>query len=336
MEYQDFDAKLRMSASALGCASRKDLVARFRAVNKASQCDLDRLYKWLQGRSLPRSADVLQDWAKTLGSKRSGAWLASCPLADFAAELAALFDRNAQDLLASMAFAGRGLRTSQPASAAEPRMSGVRYLCGTYACYSAAWSSYARGKLIRGSLVIAPGRGASLSAVYSELLMGKPVRVSGEPVMGRGTIHMTLTELGGDMPIFFSLFLPRPPAGVLSGIIAGATFLSPEPEPSASRIVMIRVPRQGWLDSSNRYMTTHPGGVAADLEELGLGPGELEQVDRLVYRFLVQDGDVEHVNMEVHAALAASLDHYHVGAKQTDSHGETREPPNVPFSRSQR
>ena len=35
-------------------------------------------------------------------------------------------------------------------------MSGVRYLCGSFACYSPAWSPYAQGKLIRGSLRIAP------------------------------------------------------------------------------------------------------------------------------------------------------------------------------------
>src|SRR5215475_6468444 len=46
-----FHTKLRMAAAALGCSSRKEFCARFRNVNKTTQCDLDRLSKWMQGRS---------------------------------------------------------------------------------------------------------------------------------------------------------------------------------------------------------------------------------------------------------------------------------------------
>jgi hypothetical protein len=49
-----------MTAAALGCNSRKELCARFRGVNQATQCDLDRLNKWVQGRSLPRAVVGLQ------------------------------------------------------------------------------------------------------------------------------------------------------------------------------------------------------------------------------------------------------------------------------------
>ena len=56
-----FAAKLRMAAAALGYTSRKELCARFRAVNPATQCDLDRLNKWVQGRALPRAASVYAD-----------------------------------------------------------------------------------------------------------------------------------------------------------------------------------------------------------------------------------------------------------------------------------
>jgi hypothetical protein len=338
VQYQDFDAKLRMTASVLGCTSRKELVARFHAANKASQCDLDRLHKWLQGRALPRSAEVLQDWAKVLGSKRGGDWLASCSLDDFARELATLFGRDAEHLLTSQAFAGRGTRTAQPASAAEPRISGVRYLCGAYACYSAAWSPYARGKWIRSSLVIAPGRGASLLATYSEMLMGKPVRLSGTPNIARRSIHMSLTEPGGEIPLFFALFLPRPPAGVLTGMISGVTFLAPEPEPSAGRIVMVRVPKQDSLDASNRYLVPEPGVVAADLADLGLDPASPARVDRLVNGFLVKNGNLDQVDMAVQAALAAEFDPWHVGAEEQASSSQrvTQTPPRLVFPRRQR
>ncbi len=320
--FQDFDAKLRMTACALGCVSRKDLVARFRAVNRATQCELDRLHKWLQGRSIPRSADVLNDWALVLGSARDGSWLAACPLHEFAEELSQRFGQPVQDLLRAQAFAGRGSKTASPAAAAEPRMSGVRYLCGSYACYSAAWSPYARGKLIRGSLVIEPGRGPALQATYSEALQGKAVRTMGQPIVARRSIHMTLFEPGGEIPVFFALYLPRPPAGVLSGMIAGVTFLAPQPEPSSSRIVMIRVPASAALDATNRYMQPERGAVAADLSTLGLAPGEPDRVDKLVYEFLVENGKVDRVDDRVQALLAAELDPCHLDLDSRPARGK--------------
>jgi hypothetical protein len=42
--YAEFAIKLRLTSVALGCSSRKELCARFRAVNPATQCDLDRLH----------------------------------------------------------------------------------------------------------------------------------------------------------------------------------------------------------------------------------------------------------------------------------------------------
>jgi hypothetical protein len=312
VQYQDFDAKLRMTASVLGCSSRKDLVTRFHAVNRSSQCDLDRLHKWLQGRTLPRSSEVLTDWGKVLGSDRSGDWLAGCSLADFTAELARLFGRSADALLTEQAFAGRGSRTARPPAAAQPRMSGLRYLCGTYACYSLSWSPYARGKLVRGGLVLAPGRGTSLFATYSETLMGKPVRVSGEPVIARRTLHMTLIEAGGEIPIFFSLFLPQPPAGVMSGVMAGATFLSPEPEPSASRVVMVRTLDDAPLDGSNRYMAASASAVAEDIANLGLHVQEPDKIRKLLYDFLVQGSGVDQVDPALQSTLSAAFDPVHL------------------------
>lgn len=312
MLYEDFDAKLRMTASVLGCASRKELVARFHAVNRSSQCDIDRLHKWLQGRSLPRSSEVLADWSKVLRSNRTGDWLAGCSLADFADELARLSGRDAGELLTEQAFAGRGSRTACPPSAAEPRMSGSRYLCGTYACYSLSWSPYARGQLIRGSLSLAPGRGTSLVATYSEMLMGKPVRVSGEPVIARRTLHMSLIEAGGEIPIFFSLFLPRPPASVMSGIMAGATFLSPEPEPSASRIVMVRTPGGASLDDSNRYIPANPTAIGEDLADLGLHVAESGTTRKLLHDFLAREVGVDQVDSTLQSTLSAAFDPAHL------------------------
>jgi len=326
--YQDFDAKLRMTASVLGCANRKELVARFRAANPATQCDLDRLHKWLQGRALPRSSEVLKDWASVLGSGRDGAWLANCALAAFAQELAGLFGRDAEQLLSSEAFAGRGSRTAAPAAAAEPRMSGTRYLCGDYACYSAAWSPYMRGKLIRGGLTIRPGRGPALTATYSEMLIDKPVRFTGVPIIARRTLHMHLNEPGGELPLFFSLFMPRPPAGVLCGVMSGVTLLGQDPEPSASRIAIIRVAADAPLDATNRYLDTDRGTVAADLAALALSPANPSRVDRLVLDFLCGNQPAYQVESAQQAALAAELDPIHLGSRPAGAVERTTSPLN--------
>ena len=66
-----FAAKLRLAAATLGCSSRKEFCARFRSVNPATQCDIDRLNKWVQGRPLPRASSVYADFAAVIGSSQS-------------------------------------------------------------------------------------------------------------------------------------------------------------------------------------------------------------------------------------------------------------------------
>lgn len=312
LTYRDFDAKLRMTALLLGCSSRKELVGRFHAANPKTECELERMHKWLQGRSLPRTASIVEDWAAVLACARGGVWLAACPLDEFAAEMATLFGREAEELMASEAFAGRGSRTSKPASAAEPRFSGVRYLCGSYACYSRAWSPYAAGQLIRGELTLAPGRGTAIEISYSEQLIDRTMRMDGEAMIADRTLHAVLREAGGALPLFFSLFRPRPPAGVLCGMISGVTFLGADPEPAASPIAAVRLPEGSQAGSSNRYLEAAPGAIAADLAALGLRAAAPERIDGLVLALL--RGGTGKVTAAQQAALAAELDPLHLGA----------------------
>jgi len=58
---RDFGLKLRITAAVLGCASQKDLCARFHEVNPATIFELDRSYKWMQGRALRRSVWLYED-----------------------------------------------------------------------------------------------------------------------------------------------------------------------------------------------------------------------------------------------------------------------------------
>src|SRR5262245_2655082 len=80
---RDFAAKLRITAAALGCTSQKDLCAQFLRVNPATTFDVDRSYKWMQERALPRSAKLYDDWALLLGTERPPAYLQSCTLDEF-------------------------------------------------------------------------------------------------------------------------------------------------------------------------------------------------------------------------------------------------------------
>ena len=103
-----FAAKLRLAAAALGCNSRKEFCARFRGVNPATQCDIDRLNKWVQGRSLPRASSVYADFAAVIGSSNSGRWVADCSLQEFAAEVMARTGVDAATLATPDSLSRRG------------------------------------------------------------------------------------------------------------------------------------------------------------------------------------------------------------------------------------
>ncbi len=142
---RDFGAKLRITAAALGCASQKDLCARFREANPGTIFELDRSYKWMQGRALPRSVGLYEDWAALLGTGRPLAWLQSCTVDEFLE-------------LLSRPFRGepRGARRAggarrRAASRRRPRRSrGMRcpaaISLGAYACYSPRLVALLRGQ----------------------------------------------------------------------------------------------------------------------------------------------------------------------------------------------
>jgi hypothetical protein len=75
---------------------------------------------------------------------------------------------------------------------------------------------------------------------------------------------------------------------VLCGILSGATTMGPDPDPSASRIIFVRVPADAGavLDRGNRYMRPGVVTLAADLAELGVASAEptvaAGELDRLL------------------------------------------------------
>jgi hypothetical protein len=300
----DFAAKLRMTAAALGCSSRKELCSRFRSVNQATQCDLDRLNKWVQGRSLPRAASVYADLAAVIGTDKSGRWIAECGVEEFAAELTARTGVDAATIALPDTLARRG----------NPRVAGlfggVGTLSGSFAAYSPAWSPHFRGHLLRGALRLAPGRNGTLTATYTESLFGRDVRLTAEARISGRSMHFVVREVDGDMPLFISLQIPGPPASVLCGVMSGVAFVSYETLPSACRIIFIRVPDASRLDAANRYFDPVPGAIAADLVTLGLHVPEADRLDEFVREMLGKS--LVQVTTQDQATFASMLDREHL------------------------
>jgi len=298
---RDIAAKLHATALLLGCASQKELCAAFRRVNPRTDFDLERSYKWMQGRAVPRSSQVYADWESLVALGRPPRWIAAAPLEAF---IAALSERHGVPREALLAPSG--LASTQPAGAEGS------YLCGPYATFSLAHSPYYRGRIIRGSLVIeaAPRRNGGLLAAYSQSLPTGPATAQG-PVFLRGrAMCLDLHTLNREdlAPVFCSLFRPSPPASLLLGILCGTVAVHPGWQPPyATRIAMLRVPpgAAATLEEGNRYLDAAQGVLAVELERLGLAAaGVAEGLERLLH----PEGRAAEVPPEDYAALAGLCD----------------------------
>lgn len=271
--------KLRLTAAVLGCSSHKELCARFRAVNPATHCAVDRLNKWLQGRAMPRSVGLYDDWAKLLGTRRPGGWIATCSVEAFVAELAQLFDADPAALLATERAVTARFGVSR---------SKFGYMIGSYACYSLAWSPYSRGMIIRASMDVVGEAGGGLEVRYQERVLSGDICYVGELHGSSRTMGGLLVERATQSQIYLNLFTPGPPAGALCGLLAGATYVGQDPQPAAGRILLIRVPTGSSPEASNRYTGTNQGEIAADLAELGVSGLDLAAADRVMLAFLTE------------------------------------------------
>jgi hypothetical protein len=227
-------------------------------------------------------AKVYEEWALLLRSERSGSWFAACTIEAFVDEICGRFDANGQDLR-RRAGLGHGSDGHQP----EPGRA-EHYLCGLYAAYSHAWSPYHRGELIRGSMVIRPGRGLRLPVAYRQALPTGPIEVRGTLAAVGRTLHAELRDASESTLASLTTFQPGWPASVLCGILSGATTMGPDPDPSASRIIFVRVPADAGavLERGNRYMRPGVATLAVDLAELGVASAEptvaAGELDRLL------------------------------------------------------
>lgn len=284
---RDIDRKLCLTAALLGAVSRKDLALAFHRANPATSFDVERAHKWLQGRARPRDQALYDDWAKVLGLELPGGWIADCDVEEFLDRLCA---GGAQDRAAlwrrAEAFGGVAPRAPE-----EPGPQ--RELAGLYVCYSHAWSPYFAGRLIRGVLEIKPapnGQGAlgtgTLGATYNEAFLTGRLVAAGAVSASRLAVHLDLRATDGAARFLCCLFPPTPPASVLAGFMCGVTVLGPEPRPSVTRIVMVRLPRADpCVLDADPYLA--PGAsVAADLARFGAALQAPCRADRKIAAFL--------------------------------------------------
>jgi hypothetical protein len=305
----ELSLKLRLTAAALGCGGMKDLGARFRAVNPATHFDVERAQKWVQGRAHPRFAQIYEDWARVIGTSRSGGWIAACGVDAFLQELGAVLDADPEALRR---------RVEGAPAAAVPRAGPVGHpLVGDFACYSPAWSPYQRGRIIRGALRLDPpaARGGAMTAAYTEALLNRPVAFRGTAWLAARTLHMDLREADSGAPLLFSLFAPGPPASALCGVMSGSVIVGPDQQPCASAFVAVRVPADPV--ASNRYVDATPGAIARDLAALGLPLSDPAEVDALLRDTLLPGRDGApflQISAERQARVVALLDHSYVAA----------------------
>jgi hypothetical protein len=280
---RDFAMKLRLAAVVLGCTTRKELAAAFRGANPDTTFDVERADKWLGGKALPRAADVYRDWSKLLALDRPHEWLASCSADELLAVLANREGVAPNLLLERARDFPNGARRQL---GLRPLGSGASFVEGAYACYSYSFSPYFPGWLIRSSMVIGPGHGPG-SVAYSHNMPPLPTRFTGNITFnGRGmqiALHQTVA---GDMRIHMALFGPAPPATVLAGMLCGAAVVTPEPEPSAARIILIRLPGPSPAFDALYTAFQPEESIADDLALAGMTFSDRDEVDRRIKEYL--------------------------------------------------
>ncbi|MFC2969905.1 hypothetical protein [Acidimangrovimonas pyrenivorans] len=264
-------------ARAPGCITQKELCAR----NPTTQFTLQNSYKWMKGRSQPRSGEVYRDWALLLDLDQSAQFLSDCSPDVFTSLVSARYGLDP---------AGSGA-PSAPAPASDP----AAMFRGDYACCSSAWPKAARGRRIRGALPISPDADGTLRASYEERVSGGTLHYSGPVRVAKRMLSMTLSDTRPDTRQGHALFLnfppPLPPVTVLTGLLAGSAYQDFETRPTASRILCVRsLQPAGAIARDNRYIDRCSETIDRDLESLGYDLGPEREIGALCREFLTTPG----------------------------------------------
>ena len=187
------------------------LCARFRDINPRTEFDLECSHKWMQGQAKPRSFRVLPGLGAASGhgapallaDRLHGGCVRRGGVPGFAA------DRFGTE-------AASGPRRTAPRKRRAGVAAAVHYLCGAYAAYSHAWSPYFRDQLIRGSLLIQPGRGSRFSARYRKACV-RAGRAEGVANLVGRVLHINCTRPAAARPSTLRRFCRVGPPACCAG-----------------------------------------------------------------------------------------------------------------------
>jgi hypothetical protein len=281
----DIDAKFRVTMAALGLSSRKELAARFRAVNPRSSCEAETLHKWMQGRALPRHATIYADWAQVLGLRRSGEWISASALHAFIEDVSTATGIGVPSLLRAAATTS----ARKPVSpAVHGLVGGLASLCGQFICYSRSFSPEFPEHIISGVLRLELGRSGSLLAEYSENTRLGPIKLTGHASLSGRALNIVVVDAVSGVTLFINLHMPGPPVAAICGLLSGPAVVASAPLLCSTPLLAVKLPDTAPDDLSRYFMPT-PGAIAADLCAVGISPHDPTAFDARVRAFLAPE-----------------------------------------------
>lgn len=284
MSAQDFSRKLTLAAETLGCGTMKELLARLLAANPATGFDLQRAYKWLQGRSTPRDPGVYQDLADVLGLAQGGEFVRTASFEAFAA-----------------AVRGVGAAAVDLAGG-----SALRHLDGRYCLYMPTFSRFPVPRILRCTTTIETGSDGATVLRVGVPRPGFLLWFRGRLEYAERAVVSLLRGEDHSIPMMFMFADPPPPVRVIAGLSVSTAAFIADIEPHCCRMLMIRTPPENaGLPADGNFFDFEEQAMVGELERLGyrdagpagLAPHVLDFLGALVDRptISVPSEAVEHV-----------------------------------------
>lgn len=318
----DVAEKLDLTAIALGCLTRKELCSAFFQINPSTTLTLQNCYNWLGGRSTPRSFSFYEDWARVLDLDEGPHFIMTSTLDAFTERVAA--KRDLPDAL----LASLDDRLHRPANA-EPRQASAdgrdpawlanALLKGSYLALSLAWAPTARGRLLRGALLLGTKDDGELRAQYLETILGEKVRFEGRGQEHGHTAQLTLTCQANAATFFMAFHLPILPGNLGAGIFAGNTVYDSNSTPAACPILFIRnhTLTSEEMEAGTDYLDASAEALAQLLEDLGYGRDPTLAAESALLDLLTRPSDMPLITLQREALTHAAtlIDKRRLGAR---------------------
>ncbi|MEW5422895.1 hypothetical protein [Amorphus sp. 3PC139-8] len=321
---EELSRKLRLTALALGCATNKELCARFATVNPNTAFTAQNAYKWVGGKATPRLSSVYEDWARVLGEDLTASFVAAASFKEFAA---AVQERHplpeaALARLERDRVEGRAVPLDPATPAPEPRTQPLwqsnHLLCGGYLAMSYAWSRAETGNLILGRMEVEARPDGGLDASYTEKLFGRLVPMMGQ-VSGDGRAAQAVLRCSFSGRLYFlALQVPSPPANLVGGILVGSALHDPNARALAGRMLLVRDRSVGQLSGGLGYLPPDPARLDGEIARLGYADTpERQAASQALIDFLDRAPEVpmhQDVPQEAVLELAIAFDRLEVAA----------------------